>query len=266
MVSGVSQNHNLINQNSVNSANQNIELKESCEVKPNTLRNRIMLPYQKTTSAFLEYPAKGLTGSKKSNFYEFLAMGTVPYLVGSAMLMAVFNGVIKSTMGAKAALGVLFYGVAKSLSKSLISTPVKWATGIDTEMAYERTLSTPEGAPVKITEVEQHKVMESHDFPRYDMLYGEKYKDKDGNPLPHNYFYDKIAKKNGLGENLPASDTEVKPIIKDVISRSNTGKSISSYLWAAVGVGLAVQKPWNNFFRAMSKDSWQPTFCSKNLM
>ena len=67
----------------------------------------------------------------------------------------------------------------------------------------------------------------------------------------------KIAKKNGLGENLPASDTEVKPLIKDVISRSNTAKSISSYLWAAVGVGLAVQSSWNHFFKSLSGASWR---------
>jgi hypothetical protein len=80
------------------------------------------------------------------------------------------------------------------------------------------------------------------------------YGDKQGKP--HNYLFDKIAKKNGLGENLAASDTEVKPIIKDVIARSNTAKSISTYLWAATGVALAAQNSWSNFFRAMSKNSW----------
>ena len=266
MVSNVSQHPNMVKQ-PIGSANNSADLKEKCELKPNTLKNKIMSAYQKTTSAFTEYPAKGLTGSKKSNFYEFLSMGTVPYLVGSATLMAVFNGLSKlyvdhsaskaaKALGNKMALGVVFYGVAKTLSKSLISKPVKWATGIDTEMAYERTLSTDENSPVQIHEVEQHKVMESHDFPRYDMMYGEKMTDKDGNPLPHNYLFDKIAKKNGLGENLPASDTEVKPIIKDVISRSNTAKSISSYLWAAAGVTLAVQSSWNHFFKAASKSSW----------
>ena len=238
MVSNVSQHPKMVQQPLATVTYDNAERKEKCELKPNTLKNRIMSAYQKTTSAFTEYPAKGLTGSSKSNFYEFLSMGIVPYLVGSATLMAVFNGMSKhfvdhaavkaaKSVGNKMALGVVFYGVAKSLSKTLISTPVKWATGIDTEMAYERTLTTDENSPIQIHEVEQHKVMESHDFPRYDMMYGEKMQDKDGNPLPHNYLFDKIAKKNGLGENLPAADTEVKPIIKDVISRSKKAKSIS---------------------------------------
>ncbi len=257
--------NNFVNSTKVSSS----DMKEETTLKPNTLKNRFMSAYQKTTSAFTEYPAKGLTGSKKSNFYEFLSMGIVPYLVGSATFMAVFNGASHffnnfatknaKSIGNKMALGVVLYGVAKTLSKSLISTPVKWATGIDTEMSYERhTYSDPDlNLKHPIHEYEQHKVMESHDFPRYDMMYGEKQKDKDGNPLPHNYLFDKIAKKNGLGENLAASDTEVKPLIKDVISRSSTAKSISSYLWAAVGVTLAVQNSWNHFFRAASKSNWQ---------
>ena len=249
----------------VSNNTKNPDLKEEATLKPNTLKNKMMSGYQRTTSAFTEYPAKGLTGSKKANFYEFLTMGTVPYLVGSATLIALFNTVkgfdntaskFAKKYGNKMALGVVFYGIAKTLSKSLISTPVKWATGIDTEMAYERHVySDPKqtaelGLKHPINEYEQHKVMESHDFPRYDVMYG----DKEGKP--HNYRFDKIAKKNGLGEDLPASDTEVKPIIKDVISRSNTAKSISSYLWAAVGVGLATQNSWNKFFRAASKQNW----------
>lgn len=245
-----------------------IQIKEESKPVKNTLANQLRTSYQKTTSAFTEYPAKGLKGSKKATFYEFLTMGAVPYLVGSATFMALFAGVnkkfdlfaAKSAGPKKLALGVVLFGVAKSLSKHLISTPVKIATGIDTEEKYEKHTYTPDKTlppEYQIDEYEQHKVMESHDFPRYDLLYGEKHKDKDGNPLPHNYFYDKIAKKNGLGENLPASDTEVKPIIKDVISRSNTAKSISSYLWAAVGVTLAAQDSWSNFFRATSKANWE---------
>lgn len=257
MVSGVSKHPNMVQQ-PINSANlTNADMKEKCELKPNTLKNKLMSGYQKTTSAFIEYPVKGLTGSKKSNFYEFLSMGIVPYLVGSVTLMSLFKG---SKMGNRAALGVVFYGIAKSLSKTLISTPVKMATGIDTEMAYERHIYSDPKLNLKhpIHEYEQHKVMESHDFPRYDMMYGDKV------GKPHNYLFDQIAKKNGLGENLPASDTEVKPIIKDVISRSNTAKSISSYLWAAAGVALAIQTPWNHFFNSLSKSSWRKFKPSQN--
>lgn len=239
-----------------------IETKDSATLKKSSLGNKLRATYQKTASAFTEYPAKGLKGSKKSTFYEFLSMGAVPYLVGSATFMALFAGKNKAfdlfsakQFGPKKlALGVVLFGVAKSLSKYLVSEPVKWATGIDTEMAYERHVYTPRKdlpPEYQIDEYEQHKVMESHDFPRYDIMYGDKI------GKPHNYLFDKIAKRNGLGENLAASDTEVKPIIKDVIARSNTAKSISTYLWAASGVALAAQDSWSNFFRAASKANWQ---------
>lgn len=233
------------------------------KILPNNLRTNVMRSFQKTTSAFTEYPAKGFKGDKKSTFYEFLSMGTVPYLVGSATFMAIFNGVNKylpafatksaKSKGYKMALGVVFYGLAKTLSKSLVTKPVKMATGIDTEMPYERvSYSVPTSDTDGVLhQYEQHGVFESHDFPRFDLLYG----DKEGKP--HNYRYDKIAKKCGLGDNLEASDTEVKPIIKDVISRTSTAKSISSYLWAAVGVALATQASWDNFFNAASKKSWK---------
>jgi len=284
MVNSVSKNTNVVPPPQVGTKKPKPTLKEECTVQPNNIGKKMNAVFTKTASAFTEYPAKGLKGSSQSNFYEFLAMGTVPYLIGSATLMAVFNGVshlftknsdakFAKSLGRKMALGVVFYGIAKSLSKKLISAPVKMATGIDTEMAYERNVYSIEdkdnpNAP-RVNEYEQHKVMESHDFPRYDMLYGEnlsklpKYK-KAGVKLPHNYLYDKIAKKNGLGEDLPSSDTDVKPIIKDVISRSNTAKSISSYLWAAVGAVLAMQTPWDNFFRSTEKANWNKFIPSKS--
>lgn len=239
-----------------------LQMKDDSTPQKNTIGNKLRASYQRTMSAFTEYPAKGLKGSKQSTFYEFLSMGIVPYILGSATFMALFAGTNKKfdLFSAKAAgpkklaLGVVFFALAKNLSKHLISTPVKIATGIDTEAGYERHVyTTDKNIPpeYQMDEYEQHKVMESHDFPRYDMLYGEKH------GKPHNFKFDEIAKKNGLGENLPASDTEVKPIIKDVISRSNTAKSISTYLWAAAGVALAAQDSWTNFFRAASKSNWQ---------
>lgn len=255
---------NLVSQQQlVNRQNSPVEsIPDRTHVLPNNFKTRTMRSFQQVTSAFTEYPAKGFKGDKKSSFYEFLQMGTVPYLVGSAMFMGIFNGASKyfpnfnkkgsRALGNKLALGVVFYGLAKNLSKSFITTPVKMATGIDTEMPYEKISytcpETPGGYPT--AQYEQHNVMESHDFPRFDLLYDLK-KDK-----PRNYYYDRIAEKNGLGRNLEASDAEVKPMIKDVISRSNTAKSLSTYMWGAVGVMLAAQPSWTNFFNAASSKSW----------
>ena len=224
----------------------------------NNIKTRATIQADKLSKAFTTYPAKGLKGDRNANFYEFLTMGTVPYLVGSAALMAVFNFANKyftpfaqskaGQIGKKMALGVAMYGVAKEASKSLVNIPVKAMTGVDTEMPYAKVV---EGFPKfegdKNTKaIEYHKVFESVEFPRYDLLYGKTTEDR-------NAYYDKIAEKLGLGKNLTSSDKEVKPRIKDIIVRSNTAKSISSYLWAATGVGLAVQKPWDNFFVSATK-------------
>ena len=53
------------------------------------LATRTYIGIDKISNAFTVYPAKGLKGSKNANFYEFLTMGTVPYLIGSAMLMGI---------------------------------------------------------------------------------------------------------------------------------------------------------------------------------
>ncbi|MBR1943197.1 hypothetical protein IJ843_05640 [bacterium] len=224
----------------------------------NNFKTKMEIQGDKLVKAFTTYPAKGLKGDKNANFYEFLTMGTVPYLLGSAALMTVFNAANKfftpfaqskaGSIGKKMALGVAFYGVAKEASKALVNKPVKALTGVDTEMPYAKVV---EGFPkfegdTNTKSIEYHKVFESVEFPRYDLLYGKTNEDR-------NAYYDKVAKKLGLGENLASSDKEVKPRLKEIIARSNTAKSISSYLWAATGVGLAIQKPWDNFFTSATK-------------
>ncbi len=228
------------------------------------LATRINIGIDKVSNAFTVYPAKGLKGSKNANFYEFLTMGTVPYLVGSAMLMGVFNFANKhfsnfaktkaSALGQKMALGVLFYGLAKSVSKSFISKPVQMFTGINTERPYVKVIyELPEDVnDTDIISFEHHKIFESVEFPRWDLLYGDESKGE-----KRNYRYDRIAKKIGLGENLNDSDQEVKPRIKEIVIKENLAKTMSSYLWAATGVALAFQKPWENFFNVMTFKFWK---------
>jgi hypothetical protein len=228
----------------------------------NNLSNRARIGLDKFAKAFTVYPARGLKGSKNSNFYEFLTMGTVPYFVGSATLMGIFNASKRfshydkfkaSQLGNKVALGVLFYGLFKSLSKSLINVPVKLKTGIDTELPYAKVNYLLQDSPddYNLTSVEYHKVGESVDFTRWDLLYGDK---KKGEAL--NARYDKIAKKNGLGTNLNDSDQEVKPLYKEVLVKSKVAKSFSSFLWAGVGVALAFQDSWLKYFKVATPKFW----------
>ena len=232
----------------------------------NNLITRTRIGLDKFTKAFTLYPAKGLAGSKNSNFYEFLTMGTVPYLIGSIMLMSIFNSANKhfspfaskraAKLGNKMALGVILYALFKNLSKSLITVPVKLITGIDTELPYSKVnylLQENPGDYNNLTSIEYHKVGESVDFPRWDQLYGDTQ-----NGESKNWRYDKIAKKNGLGENLNDSDQEVKPIYKEVLVKSKVAKSFASFLWAATGVALAFQKPWEEYFNVTTLKFWKP--------
>jgi len=86
---------------------------------------------------------------------------------------------------------------------------------------------------------QQRKVFDSKEFYRKDLLKQE--------------YFDNVAKILGLGEDLNDSRTEVSPIIQNIVATSNTAKSLSSYSWAAVGVGLAVQEPWTDFFDSIAK-------------
>ena len=207
----------------------------------------------KFVKSFSTYPKKGLSGSKNANFYEFLSMGTVPYLVGSATMIGVFNVANKffDTPAAKSAfktgkkmgLGVLFYGVAKSLSKKLIETPVKMKYGIDTNMPYQKIVyELPEESNKdNLVKHESHKVFESVDFPRWDLLYdNEKFGEG------RNAYFDKIAKKMGFKEDINHSDQKMKPLIREKVVQTKLFSTLASYLWAATGVAIATQKPWEN--------------------
>lgn len=223
-------------------------------ILPNTLGTRMNQKFQKTTNAFLEYPVKGFRGDVNSDFYEFLTMGVVPYLLGSAMFMGLFNLLkdlnpksqkLASINGNKMALGVVMYGLFKTLANDLVTRPVYWGTGVDIELPVEHIYyplpKKPGEAAEIIPQIQQRKVYDSREFFRKDLIQKDKGIE----------YYDKIAKKIGLGEDLNDSVTETTPIIQSVISTTKTAKSLSSYAWAGVGVGLAIQNSWTNFFDAI---------------
>ncbi len=232
------------------------EIDDESRILPNTLKTRVLQKFDKTASAFTEYPKKGLIGDVNSDFYEFLAMGIVPYLIGSGMFMGLFNllkdlkpnsQLIAGINGKKMALGVVLYGIFKTLANDLVTRPVYWGTGVDIELPYRNVyhpLPTEPGANANIYPQRQHrKVYDSREFFRKDLLQNDP-----------NYgvgYYAKIGKKIGLGDNLNDPVTETTPIIQSIISTTKTAKSLSSYAWAGVGVGLAVQNSWESFFDAI---------------
>ena len=256
--------------NKITSENEQVKEKKPLKYNTDTLldnsiSNRARISLHKILNGFFIYPIQGLMGSVNSNFYEFLTMGTVPYVIGSGTLIAIFNAMNKSfashkdtlkasQIGRKMGLGVIFYAIMRSLSKSFIDLPVKWITGIDTQRPYVRVNKKLQERPDKTNDpsFEYHKIGESVDFTRWDLLY------KDARTENRNELYDKIAKRNGLGTNLNDSDQEVKPIYREVLIKSSIARTFSSYLWAAVGVALAFQEPWDDYFKVATLKFWQP--------
>ena len=149
------------------------------------------------------------------------------------------------------------YGLFKNIYKSFLNLPVKWKTGIDTQLPYRHVydrLPEYEGDS-DLRSYEYRKVGESVEFTRWDLLYG-----KSGDAENLNKIFDKIAKKNGLGENLLDSDQAVKPMYREVLVKSSLARIFSSYLWAAVGVGMAIQKPWDAYLKGATLKFWTPEF------
>lgn len=242
--------------------NHDMIMAEQMAKKP--ISTTLEIQTDKLKNAFTKYPIKGLKGSKNANFYEFLTMGTVPYLVGSATMIGVFNYASKYfdtpsavnalKNGKKFGIGVALYGVAKTLSKKLIETPVKWKHGIDVNMPYKKVVHElpEESNKDNLVTHEYHKVFESVDFPRWDLLYGNEYFGED-----RNAYFDKVAKKMGMEEgSLDHSDQKMKSKIKEKVVQTKLFSTLASYLWAGTAVGIAMQKPWEGlkFGKGFVKD------------
>ncbi|MEI8377427.1 MAG: hypothetical protein WCF95_02715 [bacterium] len=142
--------------------------------------NKTKANLHKVGQAFTTYPVKGLKGDQNANFYEFLAMGVIPYVVGSLAMIAVFNSASKkfspesqkaaNKIGKKLGIGVVGYVLAKELAKKVVDVPIEMSTGIDLGQPYKKFVhELPPNAYEKgKTRIEYHKAFESADFPRWD--------------------------------------------------------------------------------------------------
>jgi len=215
---------------------------------------------RKLGNSVFYYAPKGMKGSVNSNFHEYLSMGLIPYVTGSAVLIGLFNftnvffahqdKASANFKGAQMAAGVVLYGLGKWLGNKLITKGVHAKTGIDMDMPYEKVVNElPDyKGDEKTLYREPHKVYESVEFPRWDLL--NQMGEREGNRYK---YWDKIAKKMGHKEKLNSPDQEVQPKIKKVITKARAAQSISSFLWAATGVALGAQKPFGHIFNFSPK-------------
>ena len=207
------------------------------------------------------YAPKGMQGSKNSNFYAYLSLGIIPYIVGSAMLIATsvaakkfFNpndAKASGMMGKNIAMGVILYGAMKWAANKVMNKGTEIITGVDMEMPYKKVINElPENGRAKVV-TEFHRVFESVDFPRWDLI--NKQGEENGNRYE---FYDKIAEdKLGCEEPLNAPDQVVQPLIKKALTKAMAARSLTSFLWAATGVAIAAQKPFAEEFLNFSRSS-----------
>lgn len=215
----------------------------------------------KVTKDIFVYAPKGMQGSKNSNFYEYLSLGIVPYIAGSATMAATALAATKffnpndakasSMVGKGIAMGVVLYALMRWAANKVINKGTQLITGVDMDMPYKKVINElPENGREKVV-TEFHKVFESVDFPRWDLI--NKQGEENGNRYE---FYDKIAKnKLGCEEPLNAPDQVIQPLIKQALTKAMAVKSIASFLWAAVGVSIAAQKPFSNFLSFVYKPS-----------
>ena len=204
----------------------------------------------KLTNDFLTYFPKGFAGSKNSDFYEYLSLGMVPYVVGSSMLIALygaarnaFNSTDACAAGMgyrKMAAGVIAYAVGKWASTKLSRTLVNASTGVDLDLLYIKKINElPEPGQEKgLVRIQYPGVYDSAEFFRKDLLA------KDAELNHGNVFAldDKKAKKAGFDEKLNNPGQMVNDKTRKLKIRATALENIAKYVVAATGVAFGAQK------------------------
>lgn len=208
----------------------------------------------KLTNDIFTYFPKGFSGSKNSDFYEFLSLGMVPYLIGSAMLIALYAGAkgkfnpsdafAASKAAKRMGAGVVLYGIGKWLSQKISRKAIKFSTGVDLDMRYiNKVNEIPEpNAEKGIVRTQYPGVFDSVDFYRKDLLA----KDSELNHGDIYAYDDKIAKKAGFKNKLNAPNQTMGPKIRELKARTTALEHVSKYIAAATGVALGSQKAFEN--------------------
>lgn len=208
----------------------------------------------KLENDILTYFPKGFAGSKNSDFYEYLSLGMVPYLVGSGLMYGLYKGAnnafkltdktMADSVAHKMGAGILLYGLGKTISKKLSHTLIHASTGVDLDMKYLKKVNElPEIGQDKGIQRKQYPgVFDSVTFYRCDLL------DKDSE-LNHDdayWYYDKIARRAGFNKRLNNPNQEMSPRLKELKARTTALENISKYVVAATGVALGAQKAFGD--------------------
>lgn len=228
--------------------------KNESHIPKQTLLTGIKADAHKLYNDVFTYFPKGFAGSKNSDFYEYLSLGMVPNLIGSAMLIATyglankfFNAADAKHAGIslkQAGAGVILYAAAKWAYQRLARAGIKASTGIDLDMRYTKKVNElPEPGQEKgFVRTQYPGVYDSVQFYRSDLL------TKDAE-LNHNNAYhhdDKITEKAGFKNKLHAPNQTASDKIRKVKARATALENIGKYIVAATGVALGFQDSFKN--------------------
>ena len=112
------------------------------------------------------YAPKGMTGSKNSNFYEFLSLGLIPNLVGSASLILISNA-LNNKFGGRDSLFANMNGSAEDVFS------ISHEFGHCFAMWQQLKLgSQQEGRSMDVSEIHS-QAMQMLTLPYYEIFYGE---------------------------------------------------------------------------------------------
>lgn len=227
-----------------------------------------------------EYAYRGLKGDPNANFYEYLSLGKIPYFIGGPVLAAVFafgatrfgtQEKVSAVIRAKQiAVGVGLYYLGAELAKKVIDIPVKIFRGVDLNHPYENVVDCRAVSPTGFSpkKIEYHKVPESVDFTRFDLMTGDETKD---NGKAVNEQFDKLANKFGIDKNVQGTDATLKGSIKKLIISSSAFKYMLTAPFVVLGVALAAQKNadnesiWGNIGNKL-KENIKNIFDTKSLL
>ena len=134
------------------------------------------------------------------------------------------------------------YYICRELANLAIDIPVKLARGVDLNMPYRKITSLREGNPLNLPNNKKpsnQNVFESTEFTRWDLLY----KYNSGKNI--NETFDKMAKKFGLDDKLPDSDSRLMPQLRKLMIMATSWKYMLSVPFVITGLGLAQQKAFS---------------------
>ena len=222
----------------------------------------------KLTNDIFTYFPKGFQGSKNSDFYEFLSLGMVPYILGSITMVALYGLCNKQLQLAdkpfalgnikNVGMGTALYALGRWITPKISHTMIHAITGIPLDLKYiNKVNELPEAGREKgIVRTQYPGVYDSVQFYRSDLL------SKDAELNHGNIYYhdDKIAKKAGFKDAHDASTNQIAgPKIRAVKARATAIENIAKYITAGTGVALGFQEAFSNLNLKQPK-TWLKTF------